>query len=104
MRKFKRVIHKQFGGVGNFFAMLILVALTVIFINTFVLTKRDRKLFVSSKNLPLKNIILASTDFPDELPRRIEVINNQNRTTKSVKEDPVDPQRIPRPSTPDAGR
>jgi hypothetical protein len=104
MRKFKRVIHKQFGGVGNFFAMLILVALTVIFINTFVLTKRDRKLFVSSKNLPLKNIILASNDFADELPRRIEVINNQNRTTKPVKEDPADPQRIARPSTPDAGR
>jgi len=45
MRKFKRIIHKQFGGVGNFFAMLILVAITVIFINTYVLTKRDRKFF-----------------------------------------------------------
>jgi hypothetical protein len=44
MRKIKRIIHKQFGGVGNFFAMLILVAITVIFVNTFVLTKRDRKL------------------------------------------------------------
>jgi hypothetical protein len=43
MRKFKRIIHKQFGGVGNFFAMIVLVSITVIFINTYVLSKRDCK-------------------------------------------------------------
>lgn len=43
MRKAKRFITKQFGGVGNFLIMLLLVAATVIVINTYVLTKRDRK-------------------------------------------------------------
>ena len=42
MRKFKRIIHKQFGSVGNFFAIVILVAITVIFINSYVLPKRNR--------------------------------------------------------------
>lgn len=42
MRKFKRIIHKRFGSVGNFFAIIILVAITVIFINSYVLPKRNR--------------------------------------------------------------
>jgi hypothetical protein len=49
-------------------------------------------------------MILASNDFPGEIPPRIGVVNNPNHTVKPVKQDHVDPQRIVRPSTPDAGR
>jgi hypothetical protein len=49
-------------------------------------------------------MILASNDFPGEIPPRIGVVNNPNHTVKPVKQDHVEPQRIVRPSTPDAGR
>lgn len=39
MRRCKRVVHKQFGGVGNFFAIIILVTITVIFVDSYVLNK-----------------------------------------------------------------
>ena len=86
MRKFKRVIHKQFGGVGNFFAMIILVAITVIFINTYVLSKRELE------------------ELPTESPPRIEILPKFNLTDKPIKQDPLAPQRIPRPVTPEPGR
>ncbi|CAF1025896.1 unnamed protein product [Adineta ricciae] len=41
MRKIKRLLHKIFGGVGNFFAIIILVSITVIFVNTYVLSARE---------------------------------------------------------------
>jgi hypothetical protein len=67
MRKFKRIIHKQFGGVGNFFAMIILVAITVIFINTYVLSKQDRKFFVLLINSICFNLFhLASNKLPED--------------------------------------
>jgi hypothetical protein len=86
MRKFKRFIHKQFGGVGNFFAMIILVAITVIFINTYVLSKRE------------------SEELPTESPPRIEIVPKSNLTEKPIKQEPNAPQRIQRPVTPDPGR
>ncbi|CAF3774801.1 unnamed protein product [Adineta steineri] len=86
MRKCKRAIHRQFGGVGNFFAMLILVAISVIFINTFVLTRRDQ-----------------STDQPHENSHKVELVHNQNHTIKPLKPDQIEPQRIQRPAAPDAG-
>jgi hypothetical protein len=48
--------------------------------------------------------ILASNDLPDENPRKIELIHNQNQTIKPIKQDPIEPQRIPRPDTPDSGK
>jgi hypothetical protein len=48
--------------------------------------------------------ILASNDLPDENPRKIELIHNQNQTIKPIKQDPIEPQRIARPDTPDSGK
>ncbi|UJR23354.1 hypothetical protein I4U23_026366 [Adineta vaga] len=86
MRKCKRAIHRHFGGVGNFFAMLILVAISVIFINTFVLTKRD-----------------PSNESSNDHPSQVELVYNQNQTLKPTKNEPAEPQRITRPAVPDAG-
>lgn len=86
MRVLRRTIHKQFGGVGNFFAVLILVAITVIFFNTFILTKNDL-----SENLPAEN------------QRQIPTAVNLQRTEKPAKENPAEPVRVQRPATPDAG-
>ncbi|CAM2710773.1 unnamed protein product [Rotaria socialis] len=83
MRKVKRIIHKQFGGVGNFFIILILVASIVIFINSYVLTKRD-----------------PSNEAPTGSISKLETVHNQNQT---VKQNSIDRQRIQRPSIPDAG-
>ncbi|CAF0806787.1 unnamed protein product [Rotaria sp. Silwood1] len=85
MRKFKRVIHKQFGGVGNFFAMIILVSITVIFINTYVLSKRNL-----SDNLSDKNF------------RTGEQIYNQNQTDEYLS-FPQENKQIKRLLVPDAG-
>ncbi|CAF3425490.1 unnamed protein product [Rotaria socialis] len=63
MRKVKRIIHKQFGGVGNFFIILILVASIVIFINSYVLTKRD-----------------PSNEAPTGSISKLETVHNQNQT------------------------
>ncbi|CAF1042224.1 unnamed protein product [Rotaria sordida] len=67
MRKFKRVIHKQFGGVGNFFAMIILVSITVIFINTYVLSKRNLSDNPSDKNFRIRDQIYNQNQ-TDEYP------------------------------------
>ncbi|CAF3511522.1 unnamed protein product [Rotaria socialis] len=66
MRRFKRIIQKQFGGLGNFLAMIILVSITVIFINTYVLSKR--------------NFSLVSDNLLDRNFRKGEQIYNQNQT------------------------
>ncbi|CAF1035789.1 unnamed protein product [Rotaria sp. Silwood1] len=66
--------------------MLILVAITVIFINTFVLTKRD-----------------PSDELPNEGPPKIELTHNQNQTIKYNKPNLIERQRIQRPPIPDAG-
>ncbi|CAF1133187.1 unnamed protein product, partial [Adineta steineri] len=67
--------------------MLILVAISVIFINTFVLTRRDQ-----------------STDQPHENSHKVELVHNQNHTIKPLKPDQIEPQRIQRPAAPDAGK
>ncbi|CAF3535907.1 unnamed protein product [Rotaria sordida] len=66
--------------------MLILVAITVIFINTYVLTKRD-----------------SSDVLPNGTPSKIELTPNQNQTIKSKKQNPIERQRLLRPPIPDAG-
>ncbi|CAF2618163.1 unnamed protein product [Rotaria sp. Silwood2] len=66
--------------------MLILVAIIVIFINTYVLTKRD-----------------PSDESPDGIPSKIELVPNQNQTIISNQQKPIDRQRILRPAIPDAG-
>ena len=103
MRKLKRTIHKQFGGVGNFLAILILVAITVIFINTFVLTKRDCMCFFSfiEDFVSLKKNISAPHESSEDIPGKLELIHSPNQTAKLVNQEP---QKIQRSSTPDAGR
>jgi hypothetical protein len=80
MRKFKRIIHKQFGGVGNFFAMIILVAITVIFINSYVLTKRN-----------------PSNPLPDQQLHTYTDEPHQNQTIKPPEspKPPIKPLAIP---------
>ena len=108
MRKFKRVIHKQFGGLGNFFAIILLVAITVIFINTYVLTKRTGKCstFVSvSFHASSRDVTAAADEFPSEIPPEILPIRTPNQTAKPINPQPlVEPQRIKRPSVPEAGK
>ena len=107
MRKFKRVIHKQFGGLGNFFAMIVLVAVTVIFINTYVLTKRDRKSnTLGVDGVRHRNVALASNESPNEKLPNAALVVTPNRTVKPpVDAQPgVAPQVIKRSSTPDAGK
>jgi hypothetical protein len=48
--------------------------------------------------------ILASNDPSDESPRKIEVIHNPNQTVKPIKQDPVEPRRIPKQPIPDPGK
>ncbi|CAF0787597.1 unnamed protein product [Adineta ricciae] len=86
MRKCKRAIHRHFGGVGNFFAMLILVAISVLFINTYVLTKRD-----------------DSDEISNERSNRVVLVYSHNQTIKPSKNEPIEPQRITRPAVPDVG-
>ncbi|CAF2490560.1 unnamed protein product [Rotaria sp. Silwood2] len=85
MRKFKRVIHKQFGGMGNFFAMIVLVSITVIFINTYVLSKRNLSDNVSDKKF-----------------RTGEQVYNQNQTDEHPTLQPENRQ-TKRLSVPDVG-
>lgn len=43
LRKYKRVIQRNFGGVGNLCAIIALVILTAVFLNITVLSKRQSK-------------------------------------------------------------
>jgi len=48
--------------------------------------------------------ILASNDLPDGNRHTVKLNHNQNQTVKPIKQDPVEPPRIPRPPTPDSGK
>lgn len=104
MRKCKRIIHKQFGGLGNFFAIIILVALTVVFINTYVLNKgtREWSMFTRSSST------IGSLSATDALPDGPEVLISKTESPAKAPEpvapaEPEKSEKIQRPSTPDAG-
>ncbi|CAF1025761.1 unnamed protein product [Adineta steineri] len=82
MKRAKRTLVKNFGSMGNFFAMIILVAVTVIFINTYVLSKRNLSDDGSETNL-----------------RTDEGLYNSNGTGNSIDLQ----QQITRSPVPDAG-
>jgi len=87
MRKIRRIIHKQVGGVGNFFAIILIVAITVILINTSVLSKRHPRHIAPPATLQT-NVV-----FP-----------NQNQTSSTnVLPSFVEPQRLRRPLVVDEG-
>lgn len=107
MRVLRRTIHKQFGGVANFFAVLILVAITVIFFNTFIITKHDRKqIDFAFIFLPAQRLIsiLESEHTPTDNQSPSITVKNPHNTEKLAKPNPEELQRIQRPATPDAGK
>lgn len=104
MRKLRRTIHKQVGGVGNFFAIILLVAITVILINTSILSKRHCKKGIASDSFRSLLFHLAPVSRPEDHRQSEENFNNQSQTFETLSSQTISgPRLISRPTHPDAG-